>query len=504
MNSFPKNLGKHKKKQIKQIKTCSNPPKKNILKPKPLLIPISKKNIKRKFGNEIQNLKHLTEENHLLFNKKKRRRRKKEFISKLDKRNNKINEIKGNNKEQKKKIFNIIHLSHNKINKNNNNFNNNFSLVEYELQNENNNQNVCKANIMVSNKEIKEENEKMNNVKGIKITKNNINKNEINEKYDDNKIIKVSIIGIRPENNILNKNVLNISKRYELQNAKEYLDEIYFHLRAIEKKDLPLENYMALKQTDINEKMRIILINWLIEVHFKFHLLSETLYICINIIDRYLSKKNINRKYLQLLGVTSLFIACKYEEIYSPTSKDLIFMTDNAYKKEEMIQMESDILNIIHFDLTYPTSFRFLEIYKHYLDLDEINFYRCSYLNEISLINYNLCSFNPSLIACVSLYLNLKSNILYFKGYNEEQLFNITGYKKIDIKNCLNRLIKAVIKIEEPDNKFIAIKKKYSLDKYMKVSNDSYLIKEDIKDNGEIVSKGSVFDVNIFDNMVID
>ena len=506
MNSFPKNLGKHKKKQFKQIKTCSNPPKKNILKPKPLLIPISKKIIKRKFGNEIQNLKHLTEENHLLFNKKKRRRRKKEFILKLDKRNNNINEIsiKENNKEQKNKIFNIIHLSHNKINKNNNDFKNKFSLAEYELQNENNNQNVCKENMIMPNKEIKEENEKMNNFKEIKVIKKNINKNEINEKCDDNKIIKVSIIGIRPENNILNKNIININKRFELQNAKEYLDEIYFHLRSIEKKDLPLENYMALKQTDINEKMRIILINWLIEVHFKFHLLSETLYICINIIDRYLSKKNINRKYLQLLGVTSLFIACKYEEIYSPTSKDLIFMTDNAYKKEEMIQMESDILNIIHFDLTYPTSFRFLEIYKHYLDLDEINFYRCSYLNEISLINYNLCSFNPSLIACVSLYLNLKSNILYFKGYNEEQLFNITGYKKIDIKNCLNRLIKAVIKIEEPDNKFIAIKKKYSLDKYMKVSNDSYLIKEDIKDNGEIVSKGSVFDFNIFDNMVID
>ena len=486
MNSFPNILGKHKKKQFKQIKTCSNPPKKSILKPKPLLIPISKKLIKRKFGNEIQNLKHLTEENHLLFNKKKRRRRKKEFISKLDKGNNNINQIKENNKKHKYKIFNIVHFSHNRINKNNNNFNNNLSLVENELQNENINQNVCKTNRMMPDKEIKEENEKMNDFKEIKVTKKKINKNEINEKCDDNKIIKVSIIGIRPENNILNKNVININKRFELQNAKEYLDEIYFHLRSIEKKDLPLENYMALKQTDINEKMRLILINWLIEVHFKFHLLSETLYICISIIDRYLSKKNINRKYLQLLGVTSLFIACKYEEIYSPTSKDLIFMTDNAYKKEEMIQMESDILNIIHFDLTYPTSFRFLEIYKHYLDLDEINFYRCSYLNEISLINYNLCSFNPSLIACVSLYLNLKSNILYFKGYNEEQLFNITGYKKIDIKNCLNRLIKAVIKIEEPDNKFIAIKKKYSLDKYMKVSNDSYFIKEDIKENGEI------------------
>ena len=100
-----------------------------------------------------------------------------------------------------------------------------------------------------------------------------------------------------------------------MQCAKEYLEDIYFHLKSIENKNLPIENYMTVKQTDINEKMRIILVNWIIEVHFKFHLLSETLFICVNIIDRYLSKKDINRKYLQLLGVTSLFIACKYEEI---------------------------------------------------------------------------------------------------------------------------------------------------------------------------------------------
>ena len=171
MNSFPNILGKHKKKQFKQIKTCSNPPKKSLLKPKPLLIPISKKLIKRKFGNEIQNLKHLTEENHLLFNKKKRRRRKKEFISKLDKGNNNINQIKENNKKHKYKIFNIVHFSHNKINKNNNNFNNNLSLVENELQNENIDQNACKTNRMMPDKEIKEENEKMNVFKEIKVTK---------------------------------------------------------------------------------------------------------------------------------------------------------------------------------------------------------------------------------------------------------------------------------------------------------------------------------------------
>jgi cyclin B len=506
MNSFHKLLGKHKNKPNGNTKNSSNPPNKNIINSKPLLVPISKKIPKRNFGKEIQNLRHLTEDNHYFINIKKRKREKPKISSKFTKNDNHKNNknitarIKQNIKKDSNKIFKVIHLSHNKINQNNYNC---ISCIEEEeeYQNENTNPNINEdikisplkintCSINENKQEIANEQiinnikESINdNCKEIKVIKKNVysGHNDKNEKEEESnkeaKIIKVSIIGNKygsPK-----KNSLYINKRLYLQNAKEYLDEIYHHLKSIEKKDLPLENYMSIKQTDINEKMRVILINWIIEVHFKFHLLSETLFICINIIDRYLSKKNINRKNLQLLGVTSLFIACKYEEIYAPTSKDLIFMTDNAYKTEEMIQMESDILNIIEFDLTFPTSLRFLEIFKNYLELDEINFYRCCYLNEISLINYSLCSFNPSLIACVCLYLNLKSNILYFKGYNEEQLFSLTGYKKIDIKNCLNKLISAVMKIEDKDNKFIAVKKKYALDKYMKVSTDCYLIKEE-------------------------
>ena len=516
MNGFLKILEKHKLKKNNNIKTNLNPTKNCILKPKPLLEKNYKKINHRKFGKEIQNLRNLTEENYL-FNNKKRYRKKFNSISKYNKNEmhkNKLilSKIEKNIHKSKKKIFNVIHLSHNKITKNNNNI----SCIEEEEEeapkeninpNKYNDLNISKKiiNICINNdnkQEIniyEENNNTINNntngnniniqkIKVIKKNNNNKNNHNINEKdkNDNSKLekdsqnelkkIKVCIIGNKIPSP--RKQANNVNKRIDLQSAKEYLDEIYIYLKEIEKNDLPLENYISIKQTDINEKMRIILINWIIEVHFKFHLLSETLFICINIIDRYLSKKDINRKYLQLLGVTSLFIACKYEEIYAPSSKDLIFMTDNAYKIEEMIQMESDILNIIHFDLTYPTSLRFLEIFRHYLDLNDINFYRCCYLCEICLINYNLCSFRPSLIACVCLYLNLKSNILYYKGYNEEQLFNITGYQIIDIKNCLNKLITAMSKIEEPGNKFTAIKRKYSLEKYMKVSNDSYLTKE--------------------------
>ena len=104
-------------------------------------------------------------------------------------------------------------------------------------------------------------------------------------------------------------------------------------------------------QEDINEKMRAILIDWLIEVHLKFKLLPETLYLTINLLDRYLSLEQVTRQKLQLLGVTSMLIACKYEEIYPPIVKDFVYITDNAYTKEEILVMERRVLEKVDFNL---------------------------------------------------------------------------------------------------------------------------------------------------------
>lgn len=64
--------------------------------------------------------------------------------------------------------------------------------------------------------------------------------------------------------------------------------------------------------------MRAILIDWLIEVHKKFELVPESLYLTINIVDRFLAVKTIPRRELQLAGISAMLIACKYEEIWAP------------------------------------------------------------------------------------------------------------------------------------------------------------------------------------------
>lgn len=98
--------------------------------------------------------------------------------------------------------------------------------------------------------------------------------------------------------------------------AVEYVEDIYKFYKFTEE-DGRVGNYMD-SQPDINSKMRSILVDWLVEVHKKFELMPECLYLTINIMDRFLSMKVIPRRELQLVGISSMLIACKYEEIWAP------------------------------------------------------------------------------------------------------------------------------------------------------------------------------------------
>jgi len=107
--------------------------------------------------------------------------------------------------------------------------------------------------------------------------------------------------------------------------------------------------------------MREILCDWLIEVHLKFKLLPETLYLTVNLIDRFLSTTSIYRNKLQLVGVTAMLIASKYEEIYPPIVSDFVYITDNAYKREEILEMEEKMLKKLQFSIHFTSPYRFLQ-----------------------------------------------------------------------------------------------------------------------------------------------
>lgn len=113
-------------------------------------------------------------------------------------------------------------------------------------------------------------------------------------------------------------------------------------------------------QLEINENMRAILVDWLVVVHSKFELAPETLYLTTNIIDRFLSVKTVPRRELQLVGISAMLIASKYEEIWPPQVDDFVSLADNAYSNVQILVMEKMILGKLEWTLTVPTLYVFL------------------------------------------------------------------------------------------------------------------------------------------------
>ena len=247
------------------------------------------------------------------------------------------------------------------------------------------------------------------------------------------------------------------------QNADEYFDDIVNELKNNEEKFLPEFNYMA-KQKDINNRMRAILIDWLIDVHLKYKMVPQTMYISVNLIDRYLSKNETSRVKLQLVGVASMFISSKYEEIYPPELKDFVYITDKAYVKSDVLDMEYKMLTSLNFDVTFPTQWSFLEIFRKKLNINQKTFNLAWFFLELSLINSKMLKYKYSQIAASAIMIAIKA-LNYF---DEVEFEKSTGYNKNDLQECVKEINNFYI--YNSTHSLQAIRKKFSSKKYDEVS----------------------------------
>lgn len=183
--------------------------------------------------------------------------------------------------------------------------------------------------------------------------------------------------------------------------------------------------------------MRAILIDWLIDVHMKFKLTTETLFLAVYILDRYLTKNQINREKFQLLGITCLFLASKYEDIYPPELKECLFVTENSYSRDDLLRLEGEILTSIDFKIKIPTPLVFLERYHRLLCNDRRMYCLARYLLELSLIDYKFLKFSSSNIAISSLYLSGK---ILKKPFWNENLAKESKMKEEDVRICAKEL----------------------------------------------------------------
>lgn len=245
----------------------------------------------------------------------------------------------------------------------------------------------------------------------------------------------------------------------------EYRDSIHKYLREAEQRNRPKPGYMK-KQPDITSSMRTILVDWLVEVAEEYQLQTETLYLAVAYIDRFLSYMSVVRAKLQLVGTAAMFIAAKYEEIYPPDVGEFVYITDDTYNKRQVLRMEQLILKVLGFDLSVPTALTFLGKYIVSCveeEERERTAQLAAYICELGLLHEPHLLFLPSELAAAALLVAREA--LDLTPVWTEQLELDAGYTKLELTPAVLFLRGA--HSQAPSLPQQAVQEKYKASKHM-------------------------------------
>eukprot|EP00002_Diphylleia_rotans_P001685 TRINITY_DN10942_c0_g1_i1.p1 TRINITY_DN10942_c0_g1~~TRINITY_DN10942_c0_g1_i1.p1 ORF type:complete len:472 (-),score=127.76 TRINITY_DN10942_c0_g1_i1:530-1945(-) len=247
--------------------------------------------------------------------------------------------------------------------------------------------------------------------------------------------------------------------------AAEYVGDIYKYLFDKEVRDAVDATYMT-RQQDINPRMRAITIDWLVEVHAEFKMMTDTLYLAVYIMDRYLSMTQTNRRQLQLVGATAMMIASKVEEIYCPRVDDFVMLCDRAYSREQVLDMEGAMLNRLGFQVTTSTPIYFLRRFIKAADGDTRLKHMACYFMELMMLNINMLQYLPSQIAAVALYMALR--VIHRSPQWSAHLEYHTRYSEAALQQSVQDLTDIIAGLEKSSLK--AVRVKYRSPKFSEVA----------------------------------
>ena len=217
----------------------------------------------------------------------------------------------------------------------------------------------------------------------------------------------------------------------------EYVHEIFDYMKQLEISTMPNPDYMD-NQNELEWKMRGILVDWLLEVHTRFRLLPETLFLAVNIIDRFLSCKVVQLDRLQLVGVTAMFIASKYEEVLSPHVQNFVHVADDGFSETEILSAERFVLSSLDYDLSYPNPMNFLRRISKADNYDIQTRTLGKYLLEIGCLDCRFLKHPPSLVAASAMYL---SRLVMDRGEWDATLAKYAGYTEQEIQPCFKLMV---------------------------------------------------------------
>lgn len=291
---------------------------------------------------------------------------------------------------------------------------------------------------------------------------------------------------------------IDLDDKENPQLAVEYVNEIYEYMRQLEAKQFIKKDYLeqAGSKGTIKPKMRNLLVDWLIEVHQQFSLLQETLYLTVALLDRFLQVKatSITTKQLQLVGVTAMFMAAKYEEMYPPEIGDFVYITDNAYSTLQIRQMEIEMVSSIKFELGRPLPLNFLRRNSKAGQVSASVHGMAKYVMELVLVEYKLAHIPPSIVAAASLAFSMRvlnpkhtpmrqlwtNTLIYYTSYTIDDLSEaISAIARQVIE--VNKATETAMKTTDGKKKIKSVYKKYANRKFLKISLTPELQGDEIK-----------------------
>ncbi|CAE7203135.1 unnamed protein product [Rhizoctonia solani] len=242
--------------------------------------------------------------------------------------------------------------------------------------------------------------------------------------------------------------------------VSEYVNEIFGYMMELELQTMPSSIYMN-SQPHLEWHLRGILMDWLIQVHERFRLLPETLFIAANLIDRFLSVRVVSLAKLQLVGITGLFVAAKYEEIMVPTLQNFLMVADSDYSAAEILDAEKYLLRALGWDLSYPNPMGFLRRANKAEDYDGNTRMLAKFLIEISVVEERLLKYTPSTLAAAGLWL---ARLILDKPDWNANLEHYSGYSESKLVRCANVMVNFLLQPIKHESFW----RKYSKKKYMR------------------------------------
>mmetsp|Transcript_8990 Transcript_8990/g.33159 ORF Transcript_8990/g.33159 Transcript_8990/m.33159 type:complete len:593 (-) Transcript_8990:304-2082(-) len=258
------------------------------------------------------------------------------------------------------------------------------------------------------------------------------------------------------------------------QDCSEYTSHIIALMRHKEHQKRPSPTYLDGLQTDINQQMRSILVDWLVDVSQEFQLENTTIHLAVNYTDRFLSLNRVTRDRLQLCGVTALLIASKYNEKQPPCVDDFVYITDHTYTRDQVLFMESTMLNSLDFAMTVVTQLDFME---HFLRVSHAPsrdspqfkpvFSLVQYLSELSLHEYDLLKYTSS--ALISACIIVALHTLNIPSWSQ-RMEHYLQYTAQELSEAVNEVYQIYCYQCYQQNSLHALRDKYTSESFQKVA----------------------------------